>query len=300
MRMHFLSLRSTSMQLPMRLPMEIILPDRDYGFQMRFVKGDVATFFRPRERAAAGGSTRLTERRRWIESDPATCVALLPEGEDLLGETLELAVSLRTLPDDGDAARFDGLTPAAQCRALGEFWEPDFLLLRPDGNGIVRLVGGCLCFPSHWDLREKLGRSMAAIHGVVPGLNEALGTPIDKFLRRIKPGVSWERYNWGLSRTPELNLHPSRDLPRLDATVALDEVWWRLEEQSLVALPDSGGVLFGIRLVIQPLREILADPAARRGVIRAVETMPEPMARYKGIAPARARLLALMESEPAR
>jgi hypothetical protein len=154
-----------------------------------------------------------------------------------------------------------------------------------------------VCFSSHWDLREKLGLPMADIHAPVPGLNETLGRQIDGFLRRIKPGTSWERSNWGLTRTGELNLHPSRQLPRLDAGVTLDEAWFRLEEQSLVALPDSGGILFGIRLVIRPMREIKADPDARQGMIRALRTMPELMARYKGIAPARERLLELMECD---
>ncbi len=169
--------------------------------------------------------------------------------------------------------------------------------MKPDDEGVFRLYGGCVCFSSHWDLREKLGLPMADIHAPVPGLNETLGRQIDGFLRRIKPGTSWERSNWGLSRTGELNLHPSRQLPRLDAGVTLDEVWFRLEEQSLVALPASGGILFGIRLVIRPLREIKADPDARQGMIRALRTMPEPMARYKGIAPARERLLELMECD---
>ena len=128
-------------------------------------------------------------------------------------------------------------------------------------------------------------------------MDPAFALRVAGLVRRIRPGISWERFNWGLSRSPELNLHPSRNLPRLDAEVMLDEVWWRLEEQSLVALPRTGGVLFGIRLVIRPLREIKADPAARRGMIRALRTMPEPMARYKGIAPARTRLLELMEGD---
>jgi len=270
-----------------------ILPDQDFAMKMRFSRRDVAAFFQP------GPQYRSVteERRMWIESDPRRHVAILPDGESVLDEVAALAISMSAPPCGLVEGSFKGLPPFERCRLLGESWEADFLLMRPDAEGVFRMVGGCLCFPSHWDLREKLGQPMAAIHAPVPGLNESLGRQIDGFLRRIKPGVSWERENWGLSRTPELNLHPSRGLPRLDARVEIDDVWFRIEEQSLVAMPQSGGVLFGIRLVVVPLSEILTQPTARRGMIRALRTMPEPVARYKGIAPARARLLELLEVE---
>lgn len=273
-----------------------ILPDKDYGLSMRFVRDDVAAFFGPGE----GNAEVLAERRRWLEEDETRYLALLPEGEDLLDETIGLAVELGTLPAGETRERFAALPPRQRARRLGELWEADYLLMKPDAEGVFRLQGGCLCFPSHWDLGVKMGEPMTAIHAPVPGLNESLGRQIDGFLAKIKPGTSWERFNWGLSRSPELNLHPSRDIPRLDADVPLDEVWWRLEEQSLVALPETGGVLFGIKLVVKPLREILADPAARQGMIRALQTMPEPMAVYKGIAPARERLLELVRGAESR
>ena len=270
-----------------------VLSDRDFGLQMRFARGDVAAFFSPGE-----NHTRIiAERRLWLASDPDIHSALLPAGVDLLDETVELAVSYGTLPSGAGAGSFAELDPLGCCRRLGGLWEADFLLMKPDENGVFRLYGGCLCFPSHWDLGDKLGLPMADIHAPVPGLNEALGRQIDGFLRRIKPGVSWERANWGLSRTAELNRHPSRKLPRLDGGVSLDEVWFRLEEQSLVALPGTGGILFGIRLVIRPMREIRDQPEARIGMIRALRTMPEAMAAYKGIAPARQRLLELLEGD---
>lgn len=267
-----------------------ILADKDFGLQMRFVRDDVAAFFRPGERNAEV----LVERRGWLEESPETYMALLPPGEDLLDETIGLAVDLGTLPDGVTRQSFAELAPLDRCRRLGELWEADFLLMKPDEEGVFRLYGGCLCFPSHWDLGEKMEKPMLAIHEPVPGLNETLGRQIDGFLRKIKPGVSWERFNWGLSRSPELNLHPSRDLPRLNAEVGADEVWWRLEEQSLVALPETGGVLFGIKLVVKPLREIMADAEARKGLRRALQTMPIPMADYKGITPARERLVELL------
>jgi len=264
-----------------------ILSDQDFGLRMRFDREEVASFFMP----GASHPEVIAERRKWISETTETCIAILPEGIALLDETIELASSLGTLPE---GETFDAPEPSARCQHLGKLWEADFLLMKPDDEGVFRLYGGCLCFPSHWDLREKLGRPMADIHAPVPGLNEKLGRQIDGFLQRIKPGISWERVNWGLARTPELNLHPSRKLPRLDDTVTLDEVWFRIEEQSLVSLPDSGGILFGIKLVILPMSEISADPAARQGLIRALRTMPEPMAIYKGIAPARERLLELL------
>jgi|AntRauTorckE6833_2_1112554.scaffolds.fasta_scaffold09378_2 hypothetical protein len=270
-----------------------ILPDRDYGLQMRFERGHIRDFFRARENHA----TVTGERLHWMNSEPEKYLALLPEGEALLDETIEMATDLETFLDDTSPGKFHGLDPMQRCHLLGGLWEADFLLMKPDDEGVFRMVGGSLCFPSHWGLEEKMGRSMAEIHAPIPGLNETLGRQIDGFLHRIKPGISWERFNWGLSRTPELNLHPSRDIPRLDSTVTLDQVWWRLEEQSLIALPKTEGILFGINIVVKPLAEIKAHPAARRGLTRALKTMSEPMAAYKGIAEARERLLDLMQSE---
>lgn len=270
-----------------------ILPDVDYQLQMRFVRGEVAAFYAPGEHHAEV----LEQRRVWLELDEESYLALRPAGEAMLDEAIGLAIDLGTLEGKWMKEDFQQLEAGERCRLLGEMWEADFLLMKPDDEGVFRLFGGCLCFPSHWDLRSKMERSMLEIHGPVPGLNETMGRQIDGFLRRIKPGISWERFNWGLSGSPELNQHPSRELPRLGPEVELDDVWWRLEEQSLVALPESGGVLFGIKLVVKPLREIKADPEARLGMIRALRTIPEAMAIYKGIAPARERLLELMSAD---
>ena len=260
---------------------------------MRFEKNDIASFFMPN----ASHHAVIAERRKWLTDDPEKYSAMLPKAEELLDEVVEMAASLGTLPVGVDRDAFLNLDPISRCRRLAENWEADFLLMKPDADGVFRLYGGGLCFPSHWDLRDKLGKAMVDIHAPVPGLNEALGRQIDGFLRLIKPGISWERANWGLSRTPELNLHPSRKLPRLDASVEIDEVWFRLEKQSLVALPNSGGILFGIKLVIVPMHEIKADPLTPQGMIRALQTMPEPMVQYKGIATSRDRIVAMLATD---
>jgi hypothetical protein len=180
------------------------------------------------------------------------------------------------------------------CLALGRFWEVDFLLLKSDTSGDIRLVGGCLCFPSHWRLTDKIGKSIEFVHSPVPGLNENLGASIHKFLAGLKPGLAWQRVNWGLSRSPELNQHPDRPLPRLDVDVGVTEVWLRVEEQALVALPESGGILFGIRIVNHPLAKLRSNAVVRAGLSRALATMPESLARYKNLSSARPQILQLL------
>lgn len=265
-------------------PLAEVFSDSDYQFQIRFTRGEPAAFFEPTPRHAE----LVAERRRWLRESPDACAAWMPQCEPLLLETIQLAEFGQGFSCDAN------LTPKEKLLALGEFWEADFVLLRPDAEAI-RLVGGCVCFPSSWKLSEKLSHPVEFIHSVVPGLNATIGPAIQTFLSRLKPGIAWQRFNWGLSRSPELNQHPDRNLPRLDASVGLDEVWFRLEDQALIALPDSGGILFGIRIESIPLAALRADAmiAARFG--RALSTMPEEMARYKGLADARAKILQLFQ-----
>ncbi|NJN05908.1 MAG: DUF3445 domain-containing protein [Rhodobacteraceae bacterium] len=167
-------------------------------------------------------------------------------------------------------------------------------MLRPGPDGDPRLVGGVVCFPSSWALEEKVGRDVAWIHEVVPGLNHALRAPIDNFLARLRPGVAFRRHNWGLSRWPQLNQHPSLNLPKLAPPLRVEDVCLRLEHQALVALPHSGGVLFGIDVRVHPLADIVAEPGVARRLRRAIETMPEAMAHYKNLHAARGELLRLL------
>lgn len=264
------------------------LPDEDYRFTMRFERGSPEKFFAP-----TGHNARLlAERRRWLDESPSHYAALLNGGEALLGEFVEL---LRSWPATRDGTGELPDAPAAACVELGRRLEPDFLLLQADAAGALRLLAGCVCFPSSWSLGEKMGCALEEIHGPVPGLNAQLGRPAAGFLSKMAPGISWLRANWGLSRSAELNQHPNRNLPRLDTAVTPDEVWFRVERQALIALPRTAGVLFGIRVEVHSLAELMAETTARQGLRRALETMPEAMAAYKGLAAARAGLIQVLQ-----
>ena len=266
-------------------PLKDLFPDEDYHFQIRFTRGKPVAFFQP----TVDHEELIGQRRHWLRTSPETYTAWLADCAPLLDEAIELAREGQGFASDS------ALSPPQRLVALGEFWEPDFLLLKPDAAGAIRLLGGCVCFPSSWKLNEKISQPVEFIHSVVPGLNVNLGAAIHTFLAKLKPGIAWQRFNWGLSRSPELNQHPDRGLPRLDAAVGLGEVWLRVEDQALVALPKSGGILFGIRIVNHTLTDVCAKPSVASAFCRALETMPEAMAAYKNFANARARIIRLLQ-----
>lgn len=254
-----------------------LFPTEDYRFRMTMRRGSPAAFFRGQD----GTGVLLAERKRWLWESPERHAGLQPEGVPLFAELLELAAGW-------------GLPPAADCIGLGRLWEPDFLLLSRDDDGEFRLRGGALCFPTGWGLAAKLGRPLGEIHGVVPGLNAALGPAINQFLGNLKPGLAFHRDNWGIAATSDLNLHPTRAWPRPGLPVALSHLWLRVEHQALVALPRTAGVLFGIRIALHRLDHLAEDGALATGLSRALATMPKELAAYKGLAEIRLPLAELL------
>lgn len=259
-------------------PLAELFPDGDYRFHLTLRRGEPAEFFSPRDPTGRV----LAERVKWLAENPARYSALRPEGEPMLAEVAERAESDWKIPRTNSVA------------GLGAVLEPDFLLLSPDDTGAFRLRGGALCFPSGWALEEKMGHTLDFIHGVVPGLNAALASPIQQFLARLKPGVAFLRDNWGLAATEELNLHPARQVPGPKLPVALDRLWLRVEHQALVALPRTGGVLFGIRIALHRLDQVARDPVASAGLRRALTSMPAEVAAYKRLDAVRGAIGALL------
>ncbi|MFO0694368.1 MAG: DUF3445 domain-containing protein [Polyangiales bacterium] len=247
---------------------------------MSLSRGSVADFFAPR----AEDGPLLEARREALASHPERTLAFLPDAGAELAETAEVleAADLARLPSRG--------MPDALLRGLGGSFAPDLLVLGPRGECLV-LVAGAVCFPSSWSLEEKLGRTLPAIHAPVPGLEDSLGPAIARFLDALPVGDAYLRSNFGLAASAALDQHPLADVPRLGVGADLEEVHVRIEDQAFVRLPRTRGVLFGIRIRTFPLLALRDDRAALVGLRRALASMPEPMAAYKGLREVRAPLV---------
>ncbi|MBL68440.1 MAG: hypothetical protein CMO74_08330 [Verrucomicrobiales bacterium] len=254
-----------------------LFPDRDFQFTFGARPGNAEAFFASTDRC----DELLAARALWLDANPTRHLLSDPSASQMVEECSRLAKA------------WQGLNPEG-LEDLGRQWEPDFILLAPDDKGRFVMRAAVVCFPSSWAPETKLGLPVHEIHVPVPTLNRDLGGRIDKFLAGIKPGAAWERANWGLSRSSELNQHPARDLPKLDPPFDADEAWVRIEKQVLHRLPETGGILFGIRLLNVSLAEVMSFPPTAAGLRRAIATMPVEIADYKNITPAREYLLRLL------
>jgi dimethylamine monooxygenase subunit A len=187
---------------------------------------------------------------------------------------------------------------AAPLDLAGRLVQEDLCLMSPDGKGTYLLSAGSVCFPLRWEVTEKFGLPMAAIHHAVPGYDEKLAAPSDRYmvgLKAYKP--SW-RSNWSIVDAPDLYLKQRRFAQGHNSEITAEnagrKLWIRSERQSLRRLPRSGDVLFTIRTYIRPLSVLEALPSVARGLAQALDKVPPEMRGYKNQLPIRDALLAYL------
>lgn len=251
--------------------------DEDFRFRLGTIPGEPEEFFA----RSVESTTVLTERRRWLTTDPARYAAILPEGTEIVEEFLKFVCHWKELAEASADLHSPELYLFEKLLVLGSSIEPDFVLLVPRSDGQFTVAAGCVCFPSSWRLTDKLGQTVSEVHEPVPNLNVALGQQIDRLLQNLRPGKCVIRANWSVCRQPELNQHLDRNLPGMTNSVTLDQAWLRREDQSLFVLPETGGIVFGIRVTHLPWQVLQCMPEKARSVARTLQTMPPEMLDYK-------------------
>lgn len=242
---------------------------------------DAEAFFTPQD----SSGKLLGQKRAALLSRPELYLSETPAAQPLVDAAWELAM------DWGHALEPEGPRTLA---ALAQMWEPDLLLVAREN---LEMVAGAVCFPSSWDPRGAVGKPVFDVHGVVPGLNGQLGDKVEKFLGSLTAGKAYARMNWSLTRSEELDYHPGIGRRKLDGTVTLEELHLRIEHQLFCAVGD--GVMMGLRIEPIPLLHLTAEVDIWEGLREKVRTMPEDVARYKGMESAREAILGAMDGADA-
>jgi len=161
--------------------------------------------------------------------------------------------------------------------------QEDLCILERRGGEWV-LTAACVCFPSRWRLADKLGASLAVIHGPVPGFDRDLGRPTATFFDRLAVERPVWRLNWTLLDTAELHLaSPSARRASGGVVEPARSLWFRVERQTLRRLRRSGAIVFTIRTYVRSIEALLdAHPGAAAALRDTLSTVPGDVAEYKG------------------
>lgn len=223
----------------------------------------------------------IAMKRRLIAERPREVVACQEGAQEACDEVAAGVLASIDVPASAESG-IDALVDAALRVA------DDLCILLPDDAGVPRLRAGVLCSPNRWRLTDKIGGTMATIHSPVARYEEDLGSPVDALMMRMTPERPMWRINWGVSSHAAL-FQP--DVPPVVADLAPEDMWLRVEWQTLRRLPVTGGMLFTIRTHVERLSDFVSrDYAVVHDIADLINKVPEDVAVYKGIAPYRERL----------
>ena len=254
-------------------------------------------------------AAQLAEKNRVLETHPAETFAAEPGTEDAQRELLNLLADHlpHRFPEvyrrDGDCI---AIRPSGDKIDLGADLPPlltaarlvaeDLVILRK-GEAGWRLVAAALAFPSSWVLAEKFGRPMHEIHGPVPGFGAGTRSAqlIERMFDNMRAETPMIRWNWSLYGDDRL-YHPEvsgPDIRRFGADMA--NIFLRVERQTLRRLPLGGDIVFTIRIHVDPLAALEAQPEAGRIATALAEqllALDAAQLGYKGLTLERDRLVA--------
>ena len=234
-----------------------------------------------------------TAEKRRLFAAGADVYRLLPEGEPAAAE---LATMLeRHIARFQPAVAVDPTIEAPLVR-YGLSLQEDLCLMLAGPDG-YRLVGAFVAFPSRWSLGDKIGRPIGVIHAPVPGLEAAIGRPVQLFFDRLAVGHPVWRANWSITDDPVLH-QPSQAFRRTPTRVTPEDagrrLWLRVERQTLTRLRESRAVLFTILSFVVPLAEIAQEPGLGPRLAARVGELSDAMLVYKNLAANRGAVVAYL------
>lgn len=137
----------------------------------------------------------------------------------------------------------------------------DDLVLMEMRDGAWTNTALCLCSPTFFSAHDAIGKSLFGLHRPVPGGDPGLGGRISRVFSLLRDELILERHNWTVQWS-SARYTPDGTPLRAAATAAplreaRDALHLRVERQTIRRLPETGAVLFTIRIRLTPLVAIL-------------------------------------------
>jgi hypothetical protein len=186
-------------------------------------------------------------------------------------------------------ARDDDAPPLRRAALLVD----DDLCLMEKRDGEWTLTAASLCAPSFFSALDAVGKPLSALHAPVTGFGERLLPRVARIFDTLAADTIVERRNWSVVASGDLftpDAAPVRARqPLIGPEDAGRELYLRMERQTLRRLPQTGGLLFTIRIWRHPLEALRVQPerltAFAAAWTRVMADEGRDFRDYKGLAP---------------
>jgi len=155
--------------------------------------------------------------------------------------------------------------PEGDLIAAAHLVSDDLVVMTRAGDGRWLTGAIALTAPTFFSVDHAFGRDLTALHGPVPD-GEKLAARIARVFDAVRPGQVLERFNWTL-QWGDARFTPDAAPLRAAAAAApvseaRDHLHVRVERQTIVKLPETGAVLFTIRVCLDPVAALADDEIA--------------------------------------
>ena len=183
----------------------------------------------------------------------------------------------------------DGAPPLRRAAGLVD----DDLCLMEQREGGWTLTAASLCAPSFFSAEEAVGKSLAELHGPVSGFGDKLLPRVARIFDALTADSIVERRNWSVVASGELFLPSSAPVRAREPLIAPEDaglaLHLRMERQTLRRLPETGGLIFTIRIWRHPLEDLCAQPTRLEAFAQAWDRVMADQGQtfrdYKGLGP---------------
>lgn len=163
-------------------------------------------------------------------------------------------------------------------------WVAEDICLLEERDNIYSMTAASVCSPSNWHLESKIGQSIDFIHRPVPGYESALSARVNRFLQGLRSGRVMLRYNWSIQAGNELCWRDENTAAVQATDAPSTQPYWRIERQTFVRLPESGAIVFGIRIFLHGFDSLRPIAGFSEAIEQLTSQLPEAEKRYKGLA----------------
>ncbi|PMR73664.1 heme-dependent oxidative N-demethylase family protein [Billgrantia endophytica] len=213
------------------------------------------------------------------------------QGDECLWENRPLKIQQRFR--FGDPASL----PLPPMEYIGRQMQGDFALL-DQRHGDLFMDAGVITSPADWSLAFDAGMSFKQWHGPVPLAHEmGVFERALKYLCAIQAGGPVRRLNWTMTIHPRMDSSPEtyhewgRDRTTITPDNVGKDVFLRVELQTLVRMPRSHALFFGIRTYLISLDDLVTNQVWARRLHRVLKGLPQALVDYKGLSRYRGTLV---------